>query len=288
MRATKADQAIAERVGRPASTVVRHRTGGMWPLDPMAKIERHYEVMDACRMGEGRDNWIVALDAAVQFGWPVAMLRPVLADPPALDADRFVSRVRALVVTLARGIEGLQSYDEPASGSTADLAEAIADDMFSGVSREVHHEETTAADFDDFADGVDATIDLLTDDGTVYDDAGDDTDRRLSHDVRNEIRGLVDRVSTWRPWAQEASPDSLVHALVVADRTVALLDALSPLDAPRSDERWKELAMLAPWCGAELIPMGFDHRLPALGRLVTPPRSADDQPGPEGMGRVTS
>jgi len=279
MRATKTDQAIAERVGRSASTVVRHRTGGMWPLDPMAKIERHYDVMDACGMGEGRDNWIVALDAAVRFEWPVVMLRPILSDPPAIDAERFASRVRVLIVTLAKCIEGLRGY-----GSTTDMAEAVTDDVFSAVEQAVQGDETTSADFDDTAELVDTTIDRITDAGTLSDDSGDETAAaRFSDDVRAEILGLVERFSTWRPWVQDAPAKGLIRAVVLADGVVALLDKLPFRDIPggtlRSDERWREVAWLAPWCGAELIPAGFDQHLPVLGQIVAPepPPSLDGQ-----------
>lgn len=245
----------------------------MWPADSLAPIEQHYEVMEQCGLGPGRDNWAVAIDAAELFRWPVVMLRSVLANPPAVDADRLATQIRAFVVTLAGSIEGIAPT---IYGSSTNLADAITDDAVEGVGRVVRGEPTEVADFEDMGEIIATTVDRVVADG-AEDDDGEETARPFAADVRQEIVAMAERMASWCPWAKEATPDELTGAVILAARVVDLLRAIAPGSAVEGDERRAEVAWLAPWCGAELAPIGFDRFLPAVEGITLPAPSDQEK-----------
>jgi hypothetical protein len=259
----------------------------MWPADPTTDLARHYEVMDACGLGSGRDDWAVAIEAAARFSWPTARLRSTIANPPPIDGRALMARVRTLAVLLVRANGITDSYrDEGPNDTTAyvdrttrtvkrrethnDVVEGVVDDVIGGVERAVSGELATGEDFESMGELVTSTVDGLVE-GGESDDAGEDTGRPISQDVQTEVVGIVERLPGWGTWAEEAAPADLAHAAAVAAAVVDLLNRLTPEEASVGDKRRGEVAYLASWCGAELVPAGFDKQLSALGDLVQVP-----------------
>jgi hypothetical protein len=201
MGRTKLDIDIGRRTGRSAATVERHRLKeGMWPAESSADIERHYQVMDALGLGSGRDNWLIALQAAAQYDWPIVRLRtdlvassPVIAsgtkiDPALSQSSAVFNLVRRFLSTIALGSEAIateQSFKFP--DSAGDIAGGIADDAIAGVGAAVTSQATIPDDFNAFAELVDTMLDRLPGAAT---EEGPETlsDEPLSMDVHTEMR----------------------------------------------------------------------------------------------------
>ena len=307
---------IANRVGKSAATVERHKSEGMWPLDPLTDLDRHYGVMDACGLGSGRDNWAVAVDAAVQFGWATVKLRSVIVEPPPIDGSSLMARVRALVVqfVLASGILD-DHQDEKAHDTEAylrdqttgkvvvdqtthkvvvdqitgkkineavpvrrethdDLVNGVADDMRGAVEEVVQGRETTGEDFKSMAGVVTSISDRLIESG-VPDNVDEEPARAAEDDAQAVVVGSVQRMLGWREWAERASATELVDAAALSAKVVDLLNR-KKLGESRSDDERRQIAYLTAWCGAELVPIGFDQQLPALGSVLLP--QATDRP----------
>jgi hypothetical protein len=287
MGRTQQDVEIAERVGKSAATIERHRLQGMWPADPAARIERHYEVMEQCGLGPGRDNWAVAVDAAEHFDWPVAMLRSMLASPPPrhLVAPGFHERIRAVLVGVAQGIDGIANYTEPAARPTADLAEAIVDDAYRVVGKTLDGAPTEAEDFIDLGEIVQAVGERAVAEG-VPDDESETTDRSFDADLRDFLSAHVDRFTPNAPWASEAAPAKLAGAVRMAGQLVELCNTVSPDLASTGDARRAEIVALAPTCGVllDVVPEVTDggysgpEAMPMIRHAAIPQLSVDSPP----------
>jgi hypothetical protein len=271
---TKLDIDIGQRTGRSAATVERHRLKeGMWPAESSADIERHYEVMDALGLGSGRDNWLIALQAAALYEWPIVRLRNDLsAKYPVILSDTSIvpapsqgsaefNLVRRFLSTIALGSEAVA--ETPATTrlnpetrkfelqeSASDIADAMADDAIAGVSRAVASEVTTPDDFSAFAELVDTMMDQLP--SAASEDVPESvSDEPLSVPVQTEMQGLSERLAGWPEWAKTASPRELVRAVKMADGIVTFLEAATSGMATTETERWRFVGLLAPMCGAE-------------------------------------
>jgi hypothetical protein len=253
MGRTKQDVKIAARVGKSAATVERHRLQGMWPADPLARIERHYEVIEECGLGPGRDNWTVAVDAAEHFDWPIVLLRSLLTGPPPrhLIAPGFHERIRAVLVGVAQGIDGIANYTEPATCPTVDLAEAVVDDAYRAVGKTLDRAPTEAEDFVDLGEIVQTLGERAEVEG-FPDDESETTDRSFEADLRDFWSAHAGRFTPDTPWATEAEPAKLASAVRMAAQLVDLCNTVSPSLASTGDARRAEVVALAPTCGVIL------------------------------------
>lgn len=279
MARTRQDVEIAARVGRSAATVERHRLQGMWPADPLARIERHYEIMSECGLGSGRDNWAVAVDSAELFGWPTVLLRSVLTDPPVrLVSPGFHERIRAVLVNVAQLIGGLApGYEEPAAGDTADPAEAVVDDAYRAIGKTVAGEPTEPADFVDLGEIIQTIADRGAAEG-LADDEPETIDQPFATDLRDFWSSHVERFTPATPWAQSATPAKLAGAVAFAAKIVDIGNTLLPAMASTGDTRRAEIAAMAPTCGVilDVVPEVTDdayrgpEMLPLLGPQPSP------------------
>jgi hypothetical protein len=274
---------LARRLGRKPGTLEGHRRREMWPAKPGASLERHYQVMDACGIGPGRDDWVVAIEAAIDHEWPIVKLRSVLSDPPPIDATRLGQRVLVLVGLLVQVSGMVDDYRDGGTMDTTtqldrptktlvrrepfnDVVEGARDDIVSGNVRAMLGQETESADFNSTGELISSLADRAIAIG-VPDSGGEAANRPFADEVRNRVLGMSERSTSWLTWAEKASPDELAHAVKLASKIVDLLDELSP-HAVHGDQRFREIAWFSGWCGAELVPMDFGKFLSPLEDLM--------------------
>jgi hypothetical protein len=283
MGRSKLDIDIGQRTGRSAASVERHRLKeGMWPAESAADIKRHYEVMDELGLGSGRDNWLIALQAAAWYEWPTVRLRndfstgyPVI---PRTGIDSALFQNSAAIGLVHRYFSKIAlSSDDVATTtpterlnlearkvelleSAGDFANAMADDAIDGAVKAITSEVTTPDDFNAFAVLVNTMIDQVPD-AASQDESEPLSDEPLSLPLRTEMQGFSERMAGWSEWAQTASPRELVGAVKMADGIVSFLEATTSDSALTETERWRFVGLLAPMFGAEL---------PTLEPIVTP------------------
>lgn len=253
MRASKQDQQLATTLGQPASTVVRHRTNGLWPADGM-DLPGHYEML-AEIAPQGRDGAVVALEAAARYGRPLVRLRddlkaacPVIPDGATMgEESASFNLVQTFLTRVATGSSAVRSeelllateWDDNQNTTKLrerpeDVATGMVEDAIKGVAQAIGG-EASSTDFVGFSEGL---VEPLA--RTVPDPEA----------VETEVKEIVASMVAWRKWVTTATTEELVSGVQMADQVVGLLEATTP-GVLTETARWQFVAQCAPWLGSE-------------------------------------
>lgn len=311
MARTKRITKIAERVGRAPGTVEGHQRRGMWPTGS-ADFDRHYQVMDACGFTSGKDDWLVAVQAAALYDWPVVRLREVLIErcpgdaTSAAEPGGLLQLVANVMSLIAGQSEALAPYRDGGPmditgrldresrvfarrESVDELARQMGADAIRATGKVMVSEPTTPEDFEAFAEIVDASTSTIiegtapSNDPDILSSAEDPSsvEDPLSVPVHGAVVDQVARISSWRPWLQDAPAKELASAVKMAMHVVDLLRASNPSAALTETQRWQYVAMFAPFCGVErgsIAPV-LDGMVEAAQRGTATSIGSETEPG---------